>query len=47
MKTDPVCGMAIEANDAVSTAEHQGVAYHFCSEACRQKFIAAPAQFKK
>ena len=47
MKTDPVCGMAIAARDAAGTAEHQGVTYHFRSEACRQWLAAAPVDFTK
>ena len=47
MKTDPVCGMTIAEKDAVGTAEYQGTTYYFCSEACRAKFDASPAEFVK
>jgi adenylate cyclase len=32
---DPVCGMRIDAADAVAMIEHEGQTYYFCSEACR------------
>jgi class 3 adenylate cyclase/YHS domain-containing protein len=44
MVTDPVCGMRIDQDDAVATAEHDGQRYWFCSEACRATFTADPAQ---
>ena len=37
---DPVCGMRIEADDAAAIAEHQGQTYYFCSEGCRDIFVA-------
>ena len=42
MVIDPVCGMRIDPDDAVATAEHDGQRYWFCSEACRDVFIADP-----
>ena len=30
MVTDPVCGMRIDTDDAVATAEHEGKTYYFC-----------------
>jgi Cu+-exporting ATPase len=45
MVTDPVCGMRIDSDDAVATAEHGGTTYHFCSEACHDAFVADPASF--
>ena len=33
---DPVCGMA--ASDMVTTLEHAGTAYGFCSPGCRRHF---------
>ena len=41
--TDPICGMRIDPEDAVATAEHEGVRYWFCSEACRDAFLGDPA----
>jgi signal transduction histidine kinase/YHS domain-containing protein len=40
---DPVCGMAVEP-DAIG-AEHAGKLYRFCSPACRDLFLAQPAQY--
>lgn len=42
MVTDPVCGMRIDPDDAVATAEHEGQRYWFCSEACRNAFVDGP-----
>jgi YHS domain-containing protein len=33
---DPVCGMA--ASDMVTTLEHEGTTYGFCSPGCRRHF---------
>jgi putative ABC transport system ATP-binding protein len=38
MVTDPVCGMAVERERAVS-AERDGEAYYFCSRGCRAEFL--------
>jgi Cu+-exporting ATPase len=43
MVTDPVCGMKIDSEDAVATADHQGAIYYFCSQACHDAFVADPA----
>jgi signal transduction histidine kinase/YHS domain-containing protein len=40
---DPVCGMAVEP-DAIG-AEHAGKLYRFCSSACRDLFLAQPAEY--
>jgi YHS domain-containing protein len=42
MVMDPICGMRIDPDDAVATAEHDGQRYWFCSEACRAAFVADP-----
>lgn len=42
MVTDPICGMRIDPDDAVATAERDGQRYWFCSEACRDAFVAGP-----
>jgi Cu+-exporting ATPase len=40
MAIDPICGMTVD--EAVGrTAERDGKAYYFCSDHCRQKFLAA------
>lgn len=40
---DPICGMQV-GPDAIS-AEYAGILYRFCSEACRELFLAAPEQY--
>lgn len=42
---DPVCGMTIFPADAVGTLQHAGHTYHFCSDACLQKFRENPTAF--
>jgi Cu+-exporting ATPase len=45
MVTDPVCGMKIDDAEAAGTAEHEGRTFFFCSEACRDAFVADPASY--
>jgi Cu+-exporting ATPase len=42
---DPVCGMEIEEEDSVGTAEHDGVTYYFCAQSCLDRFRENPAGF--
>ncbi len=44
MVTDPVCGMKIEREKAVTT-EWDGQAFYFCSRGCRNEFLEEPEQF--
>lgn len=44
MVVDPVCGMSVEKEKAVS-AVWQAQEYHFCAQGCRDEFMNAPAQF--
>jgi Cu(I)/Ag(I) efflux system membrane fusion protein len=47
---DPVCGMKVdptEAREAGRTAAHDGHAFFFCSDNCKQRFIADPAHHAK
>jgi uncharacterized protein len=37
--TDPVCGMTVDRGKAL-VAERDGTTYYFCSDACRQTFLA-------
>jgi len=39
MVRDPVCGMYITRNEALSTV-HKGEKIHFCSAECHQKYIS-------
>src|SRR4051812_24061830 len=42
---DPVCGMQVEVEHAPATTVHGGSTYHFCSDHCRHRFVAAPDRF--
>lgn len=39
---DPVCNMTVDAATAIH-AERDGKTYYFCSDRCRQKFLATSA----
>ena len=43
---DPVCGMTVDPGAAKPSAEHDGHTYHFCSERCREKFVAEPEAWR-
>ncbi len=45
MVIDPVCGMRIDAEDAGATVDHEGKTYYFCSQACRDAFVADPTSY--
>lgn len=42
---DLVCGMEVNPAEATGTAQFEGATYHFCSGACRAKFVRDPAAF--
>jgi len=44
MATDPVCGMEVDPEQALS-ASYQGEAYYFCAEGCREKFSKEPGKY--
>jgi uncharacterized protein len=44
--TDPVCGMKVDRDKAVTT-ENGGETYYFCSSHCRQAFDAAPERHQR
>jgi putative ABC transport system ATP-binding protein len=44
MVTDPVCGMAVEAEQAVSL-QHEGRTFYFCSQGCNWEFERSPEKF--
>ena len=46
MATDPVCGMAIEREKAV-TADRDGKTFHFCSRGCRLEFLKGSEEFAR
>ena len=43
--TDPVCGMTIDASTAAASTIFDGETISFCSDSCKTKFDAAPAQY--
>ncbi len=45
MTTDLVCGMRIDTDDAVETAELDGTTYYFCSQVCHDAFVANPGSY--
>lgn len=42
MVRDPVCMMELDPRKAPATAEYEGRLYYFCSDRCRNKFLAQP-----
>ena len=42
---DPVCGMQVRTGDAPVRAFHDGTAYSFCSDRCRDRFSSDPGRF--
>ncbi|PCD75523.1 heavy metal translocating P-type ATPase [Pseudothioclava arenosa] len=42
---DPVCGMLVDPNAGKPSQEHAGHRYHFCSQGCHDKFVAAPDEY--
>jgi len=44
--TDPVCGMKVDRSKALRV-EHAGRSYFFCSESCRDQFLANPDGYGK
>jgi YHS domain-containing protein len=44
-RTDPVCGVHVWTTTAECTFECAGRTLHFCSEACRTRFIERPGWF--
>ncbi len=43
---DPVCGMTVRIATAKHQAEHAGRTFYFCCGGCRQRFLAAPEQYR-
>jgi Cu+-exporting ATPase len=39
---DPVCGMDVEPEKAAASVQWQGETWYFCSQGCREKFVADP-----
>jgi YHS domain-containing protein len=47
MIKDPVCGMTINQQANVITAQYQGKTYYFCSQMCKMMFEREPAKYIK
>ena len=45
IQNDPVCGMQIEASQAVGKSDYLERTYYFCSEVCQTKFDEAPEKY--
>lgn len=43
--TDPVCGMDVRINAGKPHFEHEGEAFHFCSQRCHDRFVEDPDHF--
>jgi YHS domain-containing protein/uncharacterized membrane protein YraQ (UPF0718 family) len=43
---DPVCGMQVERELAPATARGRDRTYFFCSDRCRDRFVADPGRFR-
>ncbi|AGK60332.1 hypothetical protein Asulf_00300 [Archaeoglobus sulfaticallidus PM70-1] len=44
---DPVCGMVIDREKAVSKSEYMGKTYYFCSLDCKKTFDENPEKYLK
>jgi uncharacterized membrane protein YraQ (UPF0718 family)/YHS domain-containing protein len=42
---DPVCGMQVRSSDAPAMTKYEGVMIHFCSDRCKDRFVANPKRF--
>ena len=42
---DPVCGMMVDPGKSPHRAEHEHSVFHFCSNRCREKFVAEPGRY--
>jgi len=42
---DPVCGMTVDTATAAYVTQHAGEEFHFCSAACRDKFVSDPEKY--
>jgi len=43
--SDPVCGMEVVDKDQAVSVGFQGETVYFCSEVCRDKFLADPERY--
>lgn len=45
LERDPVCGKQVDAQDPPRELQYEGRRIVFCSEHCKQKFLANPEQY--
>ena len=45
MAKDPVCGMTVALDAGKPSLDHDGTTYHFCSQKCRDRFLADPGRY--
>ena len=43
--TDPVCGMRVDERTATIFSERAGMRHVFCTERCRERFVAEPEKY--
>ena len=44
---DPVCSMKVRVTNTTPRSEHGGKTTYFCSEICRERFLAEPARYAR
>jgi YHS domain-containing protein len=44
-KTDPVCKMEVDPQDARAKTQHKGETYYFCSPECKKEFDKKPKRY--
>jgi YHS domain-containing protein len=45
MPVDPVCGMNVNADEAIDYNDYKGKTYYFCSIECAEKFESDPERY--
>jgi YHS domain-containing protein len=45
MTRDHVCDMDVDERTATATTEYAGDTYYFCSDSCKNKFVADPEKY--
>jgi xanthine dehydrogenase accessory factor len=45
LRVDPVCGMLVDQVSAEYTVNYRGERVYFCSESCKESFVAAPEKY--
>ena len=45
MTKDPVCGMAVNPQNASASAQYKGQTYYFCSQLCKSMFEREPEKY--